>query len=287
MEKFKKVLKSLTSTNKRLRITSAVIMLICAFIIFKIGAVAVSALALVVASLMIYEYDVKLFKVSSTKFMWDLVSIVGMLFLFFLNKATFKFPTYYFSVVFIILFCVSNLFNIATDRKHWILESLEPLYIGFGIMALLYVYFLDMFSFICIFVITITTDSGAYFIGSLIGGPKLCPKISPKKTISGAIGGILCAFAFGTTYLIISLWISGADYFGYIYPFALLTIILSIISQCGDLFESWLKRLNNIKDSSNIIPGHGGVLDRFDSVLFVAPVVALIMAFLKIGYFLF
>lgn len=287
MEKFKKFLKSLTSTNKRLRITSAIIMLICAFIIFKIGAVAVSALALFVASLMIYEYDVKLFKVSSTKFMWDLVSIVGMLFLFCLNKVIFKFPTYYFSVVFVILFCVSNLFNIATDRKHWILESLQPVYIGFGIMSLLYVYFLDVASFICIFIITITTDSGAYFIGSLIGGPKLCPKISPKKTISGAIGGMLCAFAFGTTFLIIFLWISGADYFGYIYPFALLTIILSIISQCGDLFESWLKRLNDIKDSSNIIPGHGGVLDRFDSVLFVAPVVALIMAFLKIGYFLF
>lgn len=286
MEKFKKIFAPLVSNNKRLRITTAIIMLLSAFIIFKIGVVAVSVLALFIASLMIYEYDVKLFKVSSTKFMWDLVSIVGTLFLFCLNKTIFTFPTYYFSVVFIMLFCVSNLFNIATDRKHWILESLEPVYIGFGIMALLYVYFLDVSSFICIFIITITTDSGAYFIGSLIGGPKLCPKISPSKTISGAMGGVICAFAFGTTSCITFLWISGVDNFMIVYAFALLTIILSIISQCGDLFESWLKRLNDIKDSSNIIPGHGGVLDRFDSVLFVAPVVALIMGFAKVGYIL-
>ncbi|MBD5398653.1 phosphatidate cytidylyltransferase [bacterium] len=284
MEKFKKIFSPLISTNKGLRITTAIIMLLLATVIFKIGVVAVSVLALFISSLMIYEYDIKLFKVSSTKFLWDLISIVGMLCLFCLNKCTYKFPVYYFSVVFVVLFCISNLFNIATDRRHWILESLQPVYIGFGIMSLLYLYFLDVFSLIYIFVITIFTDSGAYFIGGLVGGPKLCPKISPKKTISGAIGGILCAFAFGTTFLIGIAWFVG-DYFGSIYVLALLTIILSIISQMGDLFESWLKRLNNIKDSSNIIPGHGGVLDRFDSILFVAPVMALIIAFLKEGIF--
>ncbi|MGN0929098.1 MAG: phosphatidate cytidylyltransferase [Alphaproteobacteria bacterium] len=284
MEKFKKIFAPFISTNKRLRITTAIIMLLCAFIIFKIGVVAVSALALFISSLMIYEYDIKLFKVSSKKFLWDLISICGMLCLFCLNKFTYKFPAYYFSAIFVGLFCISNLFNIATDRKHWILESLEPIYIGFGIMSLLYLYFLDAFSLIYVFVITISTDSGAYFIGGLVGGPKLCPKISPKKTISGAIGGVLCAFAFGTTLLIGIVWLSG-DYFGSIYVFALITIILSMISQIGDLFESWLKRLNNIKDSSNIIPGHGGVLDRFDSILFVAPVMALIIAFAKEGIF--
>lgn len=284
MEKFKKIFAPLISTNKGLRITTAIIMLLLATVIFKIGVVAVSVLTLFISSLMIYEYDIKLFKVSSTKFLWDLISIVGMLCLFCLNKFTYKFPVYYFSVVFVVLFCISNLFNIATDRRHWILESLQPVYIGFGIMSLLYLYFISSLSIIYIFVITISTDSGAYFIGSLIGGPKLCPKISPNKTISGAIGGMLCAFAFGTTFLIGIAWFVG-DYFGSIYVLAVLTIILSIISQMGDLFESWLKRLNNIKDSSNIIPGHGGVLDRFDSILFVAPVMALIIAFLKEGIF--
>lgn len=286
MEKFKKLFAPLISTNKRLRITTAIIMLLFAIVIFKIGVVAVSALALLIASLMIYEYDVKLFKVSTTKFVWDVISICGVLCLFCLNKFTYKFPVYYFSVVFVGLFCISNLFNIATDRKHWILESLEPIYIGFGIMSLLYLYFMAPLSIIYIFIITISTDSGAYFIGSLVGGPKLCPKISPSKTISGAIGGVLCAFAFGTTFLIGVVWLMSGDYFGRIYVFTLLTIIFSMISQMGDLFESWLKRLNNIKDSSNIIPGHGGVLDRFDSILFVAPIMALIIAFEKIGYIL-
>ena len=173
------------------------------------------------------------------------------------------------------------------DRKYWILESLQPIYIGFGIMSFLYIYmYSSLVSLIYIFVITISTDSGAYFIGSLIGGPKLCPKISPKKTISGAIGGVLCAFALGTTYIIGTLWFSGFDNFNTVSIWALISIMLSVISQSGDLFESWMKRLNDVKDSSNIIPGHGGVLDRFDSFLFVAPIMALIIAFTKVGFFM-
>ena len=285
MEKFKNFIKPLISNNKRLRITTAVVMLLCAVLFFSIGPVAVCPLVLCISGLMIYEYDVNLFKTARIKYIWDLISVMGVCALFCLNKATVNFPTYYFSVMFVILFCISNLFNIATDRKHWIFESLQPVYLGFGILSLLYLYFTSPVSLIYMFIITIATDSGAYFIGSFIGGPKLCPKISPSKTISGAIGGIICAFIFGTTFLIIIIWNAG-DYFGNIYILALITIILSIISQTGDLFESYIKRLNNIKDSSDIIPGHGGVLDRFDSALFVAPVMALIIAFAKVGYIL-
>ncbi len=285
MEKFKKIFAPLVSNNKRLRITTAIIMLLAAFIIFSIGAVAVCPLVLLILGLMIYEYDVKLFKVAKIKYVWDLISIIGVLTLFCLNKTTFNLPTYYFSVMFVILFCISNLFNIATDRRHWILESIQPIYLGFGVLSLLYLYFMAPLSIIYIFIITISTDSGAYFIGSMIGGPKLCPKISPSKTISGAMGGVICAFVFGTMYIIYTMWVSGAS-FDLLHIFALLTIAFSMISQMGDLFESFLKRLNKIKDSSNIIPGHGGVLDRFDSILFVAPVMALIIAFVKVGYIL-
>ena len=287
MEKFKKFISLFISTNRRLRITTAIIMLALAFGVFKIGFFGVVPFALVLGSLMIYEYDIKLFNTSKLKFVWDLISINLVLCVFVFNRICCDLPVYYISALFVILFCVSNLFNIATDRKHWILESLQPIYIGFGIMSFLYIYlYSSIFSLIYLFVITISTDSGAYFIGSMIGGPKFWPAISPKKTWSGAIGGVLCAFAFGTTYIISSLWLSGFDNFNSVSLWALISIILSVISEFGDLFESWLKRLNSVKDSSNIIPGHGGVLDRFDRFLFIVPIMALIIAFTKIGYFM-
>ncbi len=287
MEKFKNFIGFFSATNRRLRITSAVIMLLLAFVIFKIGFFAVSGLALFIAGAMIYEYDIKLFKTKSWKFAWDLISILSILILFCANRIYNNYPIYYFSIAFILLFTLSNIINISLDKKHWVLESLPPLYIGFGLMSFLYIYlYSSILSLIYVFVITITTDSGAYFIGSLIGGPKLWEKISPKKTWSGSIGGVLCAFAFGTSYIIFSLWFSGFDHFNSVYIWGLISILLSILSQFGDLFESWLKRINNIKDSSNIIPGHGGVLDRFDSFLFVAPIMALVIAFTKVGYFM-
>ena len=287
MEKFKKFISLFISTNRRLRITTAIIMLALAFGVFKIGFFGVVPFALVLGSLMIYEYDIKLFNTSKLKFVWDLISINLVLCVFVFNRICCDLPVYYISALFVILFCVSNLFNIATDRKHWILESLQPIYIGFGIMSFLYIYlYSSIFSLIYLFVITISTDSGAYFIGSMIGGPKFWPAISPKKTWSGAIGGVLCACAFGTTYIISSLWLSGFDNFNSVSLWALISIILSVISEFGDLFESWLKRLNSVKDSSNIIPGHGCVLDRFDSFLFIVPIMALIIAFTKIGYFM-
>lgn len=236
---------------------------------------------------MIYEFDKRLFHSSNVKFLWDLISIVSLLIAFCINRLYYNYPIYYFSIAFIALFTISNIFNISFDKKHWILESLPPIYIGFGVMSFLYIYlYSSLLSLIYIFVITISTDTGALLIGSLIGGPKLWPIVSPKKTWSGAIGGVLCAFAFGTTFIIFSLWFSGFNNFSSVYIWALISIFLSILSQFGDLFESWCKRLNNVKDSSNIIPGHGGVLDRFDSFLFVAPIVALIVAFTKVGYFM-
>jgi len=110
------------------------------------------------------------------------------------------------------------------------------------------------------------TDSMAYFTGYLLGKNKLCPKISPKKTVEGAIGGIIGSIVL-------------CGLFGYFMAGDLITdcIIIgfagSIISQFGDLTASVFKRKMGIKDYGNLIPGHGGVLDRFDSVLFTAPLV--------------
>ncbi|WP_306119947.1 MULTISPECIES: phosphatidate cytidylyltransferase [unclassified Roseitalea] len=107
------------------------------------------------------------------------------------------------------------------------------------------------------------TDIGAYFVGRSVGGPKLAPRVSPKKTISGAIGGLGAAVAAGVlVHLAFGVRSAGTA--------ALLAILLSVLAQAGDLFESWIKRRAGVKDSSNVIPGHGGMMDRVDGLVFAA-----------------
>lgn len=116
------------------------------------------------------------------------------------------------------------------------------------------------------FVISPVSDTFAYFVGSLIGGPKLCPKLSPKKTwagaIGGTIGGILGAIA---VYFIFT---PTVNFFSPILLFILVGQFGSVLTLFGDLFESYIKRRVGIKDMGNILPGHGGVMDRIDGTLF-------------------
>ena len=129
-------------------------------------------------------------------------------------------------------------------------------------------------------VLTWASDIGAFFVGRAVGGPKLIPSVSPGKTISGALGGL------AATVLVSWLYVRFA-----LRPVALLTMttsatilfgaLISVSAQVGDLAESLLKREANVKDSSHLIPGHGGLLDRLDSLLFVLPV-----AYLLFGWFL-
>ena len=108
------------------------------------------------------------------------------------------------------------------------------------------------------------TDIGSYFIGKAFGKTKLCPHISPNKTVGGSLGGIITAVLisiFMGTFLNLS--VNQSIFFA---------IIISIVAQIGDLWESTLKRDVDVKDSGNAIPGHGGVLDRFDSLLLSTPI---------------
>lgn len=128
------------------------------------------------------------------------------------------------------------------------------------------------------FLIPIITDTFAMFGGMLFKGPKLCPKISPKKTISGAITAIILTSAVcGAGFFLFNLFsffANGFANFGIkFWHFIILGFLGSIICQAGDLFESYIKRKAGVKDSSNLIPGHGGFLDRFDSHIFNAPFV--------------
>jgi phosphatidate cytidylyltransferase len=115
-----------------------------------------------------------------------------------------------------------------------------------------------------------SSDIGAYMVGRLLGGPKLAPAVSPGKTWSGAAGGLLSAVLGGTAVAACSAPEISA--FHVIGP----AMVLGVISQAGDLLESAIKRHFGVKDSGRIIPGHGGLLDRLDALLAVAPVAALL-----------
>lgn len=126
-----------------------------------------------------------------------------------------------------------------------------------------------------LFAVPILSDTFAYFVGSMVGGPKLCPQVSPKKTIAGALGGIVGG-------------VLGAALVGLIAPLCVDETVLpllprwwhyltlglagSVASQMGDLFASMVKRHCGVKDFSNLFPGHGGMMDRLDSIYFMAVV---------------
>jgi CDP-diglyceride synthetase len=109
------------------------------------------------------------------------------------------------------------------------------------------------------------TDIGAYFSGRAIGGPKLAPLISPGKTWAGLAGGVVCATIFA---------LAMHRYLGLPWRLTAATPALALVAQAGDLYESWLKRRAGVKDSGNLLPGHGGVLDRLDGLVPVAPLAA-------------
>jgi phosphatidate cytidylyltransferase len=125
-----------------------------------------------------------------------------------------------------------------------------------------------------VFLIVWVTDIGGYFAGRGIGGPKLWPRVSPKKTWAGAIGGFIASLVVAFGFAAFDLGKTG--------QLLLLGAALSVVSQCGDLFESAVKRRFGVKDSSHIIPGHGGLMDRLDGFV-AAAVVAAIFGLLRGG----
>ncbi|MBC7739457.1 MAG: phosphatidate cytidylyltransferase [Candidatus Saccharibacteria bacterium] len=127
--------------------------------------------------------------------------------------------------------------------------------------------------FLWLVAVVVASDTMGYFAGRLIGGPKFWPRISPKKTWSGTIAGWLGAGVVGVIFAA----------FGWVpWVFALLSPVIAVAGQVGDIVESWIKRRAGAKDSSNLIPGHGGVMDRFDAL--VGAVLALeVLAFVMAG----
>ena len=136
-------------------------------------------------------------------------------------------------------------------------------YIGLAGIGFLYLRGLEPLGFatlLWIILVVIATDIGGYFAGRAIGGPKLWPQVSPKKTWAGAIGGVSLAIVAG---IVVGLTVEGATF----WAVCLISALVAVISIAGDLAESVLKRHFGVKDSGRLLPGHGGALDRFDGLM--------------------
>ena len=156
------------------------------------------------------------------------------------------------------------------DKKKW--QLIGFFYILIPVFSVIQIRSIDVNILFWMFAIIWTTDIFAFFSGKTFGGPKLAPSISPNKTWSGLAGGIISSVAIG---VLCSTLFKGSAIF---FMFASMT--LSILEQLSDLIESKLKRNFGVKDSGNIIPGHGGVLDRLDGIVLVAPVILLLITIL-------
>lgn len=136
----------------------------------------------------------------------------------------------------------------------------------------------DIYIIISAFVIAFSTDTFAYFVGSTFGKHKLIERVSPNKSVEGALGGTFFAIILTSVYFTL------LNKYNYIYDINILVILLimlaSIAGQFGDLFASKIKRYTGIKDYAQILPGHGGILDRFDSLIFISPLVFILYHFI-------
>ena len=174
----------------------------------------------------------------------------------------------------VLAFCYSESLHLCPLRKSPLYGVLFLLYITVGLVCLYLLYdYAGVYVVLGFFVLIWISDIFAYITGSLWGKHKLCPKISPSKTWEGAIGGGVLAILWGYVWKLWFLPNTGSM------EWVLLSIFVIVAGMVGDLLESAVKRKAGVKDSGKFLPGHGGMLDRFDSALLAAPV-ALIICFI-------
>lgn len=245
------------------RIQTGIVIFILFFIPFFFGDIWFSSFSFLLALLVLREF--------CTMANINLLSIEGFLgiiatFLLFLPTAGIFLPVSEVHIFYLLLFLF---LIISTMKKNMTIET-----VGLFLIGIFYsgIGMLSLASFriekgllwtLGVLLIIWITDSGAYFVGRKIGKRKLAPHISPNKTIEGSVGGTVVALVVMLTLQVTF------PMFGSLLEAVILTVLVSIFGQLGDLIESSLKRHFNVKDSGNLLPGHGGVFDRLDSCIFV------------------
>lgn len=236
--------------------TAAVLIAIC-IPVFIIGGYLLDATMAIVFVIASYEV-VRIFKNSWPKFtLWFIPALTAILVIM-----TILYPEYSFIGIFFLLILLIVLPIISPEVKvsDAAIVVMLQLIIVYAIMGFNGLQRISNWGLLCVVIGACMTDTGAYFVGSYLGKHKLCERISPKKTIEGAFGGFI---AGSISSFLAFYFIAKVDLFSSI----IIGVIIGIVSQIGDLFFSTIKREYGIKDYGTILPGHGGMLDRIDSIL--------------------
>lgn len=204
-----------------------------------------------------------------------IISILGTLFLVAPKSWMHDLPSQINTPFVSLIFAIALMVRVVFSKNRFNFDdagvlTLTMLYIGFGFNMFVQARTVGLGMLIYLLLTVWSTDSGAYLVGRKIGKTKLAPQISPNKTWEGSIGGTVVAIIVGIIFSV-----TGLIHYG-ILATILMTLFLSIAGQLGDLVESSLKRYYGVKDSGRILPGHGGILDRFDSLLLVLPMAYLL-----------
>lgn len=217
-------------------------------------------------------------KMNKQNFITRSISAMFIGIVFFISVFIFR-PFFYILFTVIAAIMLSEWYNMTKDSK--ISLALGQLIIPIPISSLMILSYIDNTGWILFlfFAAIWSVDMMAMVGGSIIKGPKLAPTLSPKKTISGLLSGVMSAIIMVNILTFI-------PYYKLPYPMeisnsllSIFTLIIAFIAQASDLFISYFKRKFNIKDTGTIIPGHGGMLDRFDSIILTAPIVLLCIIF--------
>ena len=252
------------------RVISAIILVLLFVPFIIIGELPFTIFMTVLSILGLYE----LLRVRETKKKFPLLlkifAYIGTLYFCLYNTSSIEFINKfdYRVMAGIIFIFLSPMVFINNSDKYDLNDALfligSVLFIGLSFNLIIITRNYDITYIIYLLLITTITDTFALFTGSLIGKHKLCPKISPKKTIEGLIGGTIMGTFVATVFYntLISSTVP-------LVTVIMLTFVLCLVGQLGDLVFSFIKRYYDVKDFSNLIPGHGGILDRFDSLIFV------------------
>jgi phosphatidate cytidylyltransferase len=247
-------------SNLQLRIISSVVLIAVVLAVTFLGGVAFRLFSALIAAVMFYEWCSISRGQAGTRYQLVAAALLAVVLVALVLG--------YSAAGVLVLLALSVLASLLDSRiggqGFWTPAGLA--YAGLSGLSLAYLRDGDqtgLMAILFLFAVVWATDICAYFVGRSLGGPKLAPAISPGKTQSGALGGTIGGVIAGVALAAYA----GLDNLPLL---ALVALVLSIVSQVGDLFESWVKRRHGVKDSGNVIPGHGGVMDRVDGLVAAA-----------------
>jgi phosphatidate cytidylyltransferase len=268
-------------------ITAAILLAVLLPILFFLPTIYLSTFFLLTVSLAAWEWG----RLITPQFRWGAVIYPGFCLLIILGLLALNNPVWQFTLlVMAVLFWIFNAPFILARGLNLSLHKWRYFYVILGLILLPATWFsliflreLGLEFMLTTIVLVWVADIGAYFVGKAFGKHRLAAQISPGKSIEGALGGLLLCYGYAVLcvfYLPLdaTLFGSWAMRYGWL-PMLLMVTVLTAFSIFGDLFESQLKRLAGVKDSSQLLPGHGGVLDRVDALLPVMPIAALLAGF--------